>query len=132
LVFAKGQAHPVTEKEYQLNREFSSRNNHIQININNILQKIMPDRNLKPIYKEEHEPNLDERKAMQLLRLGKFNEVDLTLESGGKSIVDDNSNKAVKNIEDIIDHISNKKYKTVNIKHDMDKVFSVKNEKVNY
>jgi len=101
LIFPEGEAHCLTEKEYQLNREFSSQNNHILINLNNIVQIILPQYNLKPNFKTENELNFEERKVIQLLRLGNYDEIDLTLEEGQYNKLEnvENVNNQYKNIE---------------------------------
>lgn len=127
LIFSNGEAHPLTEKEYQLNREYSSNINHLQINLNTILQRILPEKDLKPRYKEEYEQTLEERKAIQLLRLGNYNEINLTLEEGHANKLEEPSlNIKERNIEDIIHHINNKNYKAIDIKQGFDSVISLR------
>jgi len=130
LIFPNGEAHCLSEKEYQLNREFSSQNNHIQINLNNIVQLIIPEYNLKPNFKDVSELNFDERKVIQLLRLGNYDEIDLTLEEGQYNKLEDVEgidNKS-KNIEDIIHHINVKSYKSINIKQGVRSIISLRKE----
>lgn len=127
LIFNNGDAHPLTEKEYQLNREYSSNMNHIQLNLNSILQQILPEKDLKPHYGEDYEHTLEERKAIQMLRLGNYNEINLTLEEGSANKLEEHTiNIKQRNIEDIINHINNKKYKSIDIKQGIENIISLR------
>jgi len=70
----------VSEKEYQLNREFSTNDSHIQISLNNIMQRIFPSKDLMTNFKEEYELNLDEGKGILLLRMLNFEEITVVNE----------------------------------------------------
>ncbi|MBL6963136.1 MAG: MerR family transcriptional regulator [Bacteroidetes bacterium] len=107
LVFSNGQAHPVTEKEYGSNREFSSKNNHLQINLNNILQKIFPDRSLKAKYKENTEYSPEERKAIQIIRLEAVNRIHLMFSNGKEQFL---GMKEKDQFESIVPVINQKQY----------------------
>jgi len=129
LIFASGESYPVTDNEFQINREYSSNSHHIQININHILQNIFPDKDLTPKFKPSFELNMDERKVIQMLRLGNFNEINLTLKEGlDEKLEEPEINIQERNIEDIIDHINNKKYKKIDLKKDVDYIISIQNE----
>ncbi|HPD65758.1 MAG TPA: hypothetical protein P5050_09785 [Bacteroidia bacterium] len=125
MIFSGGQAHPVTDREIQMNREFNASNNHLQINLNQILQKVFPEKNLKVKYKDPTELNLEEKRAVLLIRMGNFKELEIT----GKNIqkdtyIPENVTKA----EEICNLILKKSYKTLRFTLYTGKVFSVNNE----
>ncbi|MBT3934245.1 MAG: MerR family transcriptional regulator, partial [Bacteroidetes bacterium] len=125
LVFENGQAHPVTEKEYASNREFSSKNNHLQININNILQKIFTDKPIKAKSKEASDYSSGERMAIQLIRLGAVKQMNITLSNGSKQIV---TKKEKEQFENIVSHIQKKKYNQIELSHSEAGMLVVENE----
>jgi len=86
LIFPDGQSQCVTDKELQMNREFSSANNHFQINLNAIAQKIFPSKPLKIKFKDISELSFEERRFQQILRLELFYETEIQLQSGNKLI----------------------------------------------
>jgi len=125
LVFPDGQTHPLTEKELAMNREFSSANNHFQINLNVIVQKLFKEKPLKIKFKEHLENNFDERRALQLLRLGNFIEYEVTYRDSSKQT---HTNTDIVNNEDVYNLIYKKQYRQIKFKIDDDKFFVVKDE----
>ncbi len=129
IIFPDGEAYPMTEHEFQINREYNSHMHHIQLNLNSIVQKVLPDKDLSPRFEKDFELNMDERKVIQMLRLGNFNEVNLTLLEGmDDKLEEEEFTVKERNIEDIIEHINNKKYKKIDLKKDLDFIISLKNE----
>lgn len=126
LVFSNGEAHPLSEKEYQLNRELNPGINYILIKLNHIIQKIMPAFELKANYKHDYEPSLDERKAIAYLRMVDYQEITIAFENGSSRIIDTANPESQIPVEEIIRIISSKEYETVTIKHDSGKYFHFK------
>jgi DNA-binding transcriptional MerR regulator len=122
LIFSSGQAHPVTEEEYISNREFSSKRNHMQINLNSLLQKILPDIHLKVNDKSGIEYNLEEKKAIQLMRLGEYENAEIILQNGNKQRL---TKKDKDKLEDLISFITKKRYLKVNVRLKGDYSFDV-------
>lgn len=125
LIFSNGQAHPVTEHEYNSNREFSSKNNHLQINLNNILQKIFPDSSLLVNHKINAEYSLEERKAIQLIRLGAVKNINITLLNGAKQSL---GSKEKGQFEKIIPLIFKKNYGSIELLLTDEKIIRIDND----
>ena len=126
LVFSGGEAHPLSEKEYQLNRELNTGVNYIVIKLNHIVQGILPAFDLKVNYKHEYEPSLDEKKAIALLRLVNYQEITITYDNGSSRIIDATNPETQIAVEEVIRIISAREYETVTIKHDSGKYFYFK------
>ena len=125
LIFENGQASPVIEKEYQANREFSSSQNFMQINLNNLVQKLFPERVVKAKKKEFAEPNLNERKGIQVLRLNFVKKVMLTDEKGQKQSF---SVKNVADSEEVAEKIFQRKYRHIELQLNNQQLLSFSNE----
>jgi len=127
LIFSNGQAHPVTEHEYNSNREFSSKNNHLQINLNNILQKIFTEISLFVNHKEIAEYSLEERKAIQLIRLGAVKNINITLVNGSRQSL---NSKEKEQFEKIISLIFKKNYGSIELFLNNEKMIRIDNDTV--
>jgi DNA-binding transcriptional MerR regulator len=123
LVYANGNAHGVTEREYQMNREFSTNSSHIQIKLNTIVQSIYHTKDLKPVYKDGDDLNLGERRAIQMLRLGNFEEIKITQPDGDIDLDYKNGAETEKRIEELVKMIMESHYETVTIKYGIGKYF---------
>lgn len=123
LVFSNGSAHPLTENEYQMNREFNTSTSHIQIQLNPIVQKMFPGKYMKPEFKESHKITIDERKGVLMLRLGCFEEVKIANEDSGKDIELKNGQSTELAIEETIQLIYKHNYESVTIKHGIGKYY---------
>ena len=115
LVFKNGETYGMTEREYQMNKEYGSNNNHIKLNIGKILQKIFPSMNLASDFSRPVYPAIDEKKAVQLLRSGKYDEVEITIENeqGIDEIITKQNNN---NSEQIIRLLKNNNFRFITIK----------------
>jgi DNA-binding transcriptional MerR regulator len=123
LVFSNGSAHPLTENEYQMNREFNTSTSHMQIQLNPIIQKMFPGMNLKPEFKESHKISIEERKGVLMLRLGCFEEVKIANEDSDKDIEIKNVKGAEMAVEDAIQLIYKHNFDSVTIKHGIEKYY---------
>jgi DNA-binding transcriptional MerR regulator len=123
LVFSNGSAHPLTENEYQMNREFNTSTSHIQIQLNPIIQKMFPGKNLKPDFKESHKITIDERKGVLMLRLGCFEEAKIANEDSEQDIEIKNKHNIEQIIEDTIQLIFKHNYESITIKHGIGKYY---------
>jgi DNA-binding transcriptional MerR regulator len=123
LVYSNGTAHAVTEREYQMNREYSTSSSHIQIKLNPIVQTLFPVKNLNPIYREGTEPGLSERKAIQMLRMANFEEVKITTSAGDFDLLYKPDELFEKKVEEGVKLILDNKFDTVTIKYGLGKYF---------
>lgn len=82
LVFKDGLCVPANLTQYKVAREFSEVENHLQINLNTILQGFFPNVDLMPKYKPEMPVSLNEMELLAYLRIGDFEKVTLKFNGG--------------------------------------------------
>jgi hypothetical protein len=115
LVFDNGEAHPVNEWEYQLTREFNSIQNHIQINMNDILQKILPKQDLKPVFKDKALPSLEESVSILMIRLEYFRKIEIMHEDGDITILSNTDPLQAESLDEVIRLILSGDYHKINM-----------------
>lgn len=88
LVFKDGICVPTNYTQYKVAREFGEVENHIQINLNKILQDFFPAVDLKPVSKNEMPVNVDEMELLAFLRLNSLEKATITYKSGKMQVVE--------------------------------------------
>jgi len=103
IVFSDGFAIPLTYSEYQNALKANWIRNHVQISINEIIQKIFQDQNLVPRYKNEALITPQEFEVLHMMRTGGFEEVKIRLNNGAIYLLEGIKNlTGMTKIEDII------------------------------
>jgi MerR HTH family regulatory protein len=82
IVFSDGFTIPLTYSEYQNALKSNWIRNHVQVNINEIIQKIFQDPNLEPRYKDEASITPQEFEVLHMMRTGNFEEMKIKLSDG--------------------------------------------------
>lgn len=82
LVFKDGLCVPANLTQYKIAREFSQVENHLQINLNAILQGFFPTVDLKPKYKHETPVSVNEMELLAYLRIGDFEKITVKFNGG--------------------------------------------------
>ncbi len=82
IVFSDGFAIPLTYSEYQNALKLNWIRNHVQVNVNEIIQKIFQDPNLEPRYNDEALITPQEFEVLYLMRTGNFEEMKIKLSDG--------------------------------------------------
>lgn len=82
LIFKDGVAVPASLTQYKVAKEMASVENHLQVNLNDLLQSLFPDVDLKPKYKTEMPVDMDEMELLAFLRLGQYEKVEILYKSG--------------------------------------------------
>lgn len=88
LVFKDGLCVPANLTQYKVAREFSDVENHLQIDLNAILQGFFPNVDLKPKNKTEMPVDVDEMELLAFLRLNTFEKVDIYFKNGKMETVE--------------------------------------------
>jgi hypothetical protein len=124
IVFSDGFAIPLTYSEYQHALKSNWIRNHLQININEIIQKIFQDPNLEPRYKDEALITPQEFEVLHMIRTGSFEEVKIKFTNGSIHLLEgiQDLGKMAK-IEDIIREGN---YQNIAIRQEDGKVVRVK------
>ena len=87
LVFKDGICVPTNYTQYKVAREFGEVENHIQINLNKILQDFFPAVDLKPIQKAELPLDVSEAELLAFVRLGSYEKVEIKYSKGKMEII---------------------------------------------
>lgn len=88
LVFKDGICVPTNYTQYKVAREYGEVENHIQINLNKILQDFFPAVDLKPVNKNEIPVDVDEMELLAFLRLNNLEKATITYKNGKMQVVE--------------------------------------------
>lgn len=103
LVFKDGVAVPANISQYKIAREFKSIENHLQINLNDILQSFFPNVDLKPKYKGELPLDIDEMELLAFLRVANYEKIEVRYKNDKIDIIEGMERlKATRKIHDIL------------------------------
>ncbi len=123
LVFKDGICVPTNYTQYKVAREFGEVENHIQLNLNKILQDFFPAVDLKPVQKAELPVEMDEMELLAFLRLGSLEKATITYKNGKMQVVE-----ALQRIDAsklIVDVINEHNYQKIEVVIDGGKKVSV-------
>lgn len=82
LVFKDGVTVPANFSQYKIANEYLGIENHLQINLNEILQNFFPNVDLKPAYKSELPVSVNELELLAYLRIGEFESITVKFNNG--------------------------------------------------
>lgn len=82
LVFKDGAAAPCSLTQYKVAKEVVGVDNHIQISLNDLLQEMFPDVDLKPSIKNDTPLGVNEMELLAYLSLGKFESITVKFNNG--------------------------------------------------
>jgi DNA-binding transcriptional MerR regulator len=88
LVFKDGVCVPTNYTQYKVARDFGEVENHIQINLNKILQGFFPDVDLKPKSQNEIPVDIDEMELLAFVRIGQFEKIEIQFSRGKMQVVE--------------------------------------------
>lgn len=88
LVFKDGIAIPCSFTQYKVAAEINSIQNHIQIDLNDLLQGMFPDIDLKPSKKPEMPLRVDEMELLAFLRVGEYEKVEIKYKDGRVDLIE--------------------------------------------
>jgi DNA-binding transcriptional MerR regulator len=82
LVFKDGAAVPCSFTQFKVAKEVVGVDNHIQISLNELLQEMFPEVDLKPSVKNETPLSVNEMELLAYLSLGKFENITVKFSNG--------------------------------------------------
>lgn len=82
LVFKDGAAIPVNFTQYRVTKEVIGVENHIQINLNDMLQSFFPNVDLRPSYELQMPVSLEEMELLAFMRVKEFEKVEIRYQDG--------------------------------------------------
>lgn len=103
LIFRDGIALPVSMTQYKVAKESIGIANHIQISLNDIVQGMVPEIDLKADYASEFPLNVNEMELLAYLRIGNFEKITVKFNKGEMEKFEGVQRlKAKKRIEELI------------------------------
>lgn len=124
IVFSDGFAIPLTYSEYQNALKLNWIRNHVQVNINEIIQKIFHDPNLEPRYKDEASITPQEFEVLHMIRTSNFEEIKIRLTNGSIYLLE--GIEDLSRIAKIGDIIREGNYQDLEVKQENGRVVSLK------
>ncbi len=88
LVFPNGEAIPTTPDAYNFADETGTIGNHIKINLNRMLQKMFPEKDLAPVYKGALELSPEEMELMLFIRTGDYEAITVKRKNGKIDLIE--------------------------------------------
>lgn len=113
LVFKDGAAAPCSLTQYKVAKEVVGVDNHIQISLNDLLQGMFPEVDLKPVFKSELPLDVDEMELLAFLRVGKYEKVEIFYQGGKMRTVEGMQRMDVSAL--ITDVIKQHKYQKIEV-----------------
>lgn len=124
VVFSDGFAIPLTYAEYKDALKNNWIGSHLQININEVVQKIFPDQDFSPKYKNEALIEPQEFEVFYMIRTGNFEEINVKFKNGSLHLVE--GTQSLDKEAKIQDIIREGQYQNIEIKQENRKVVSFK------
>lgn len=88
LVFKDGVAVPTNYTQYRVAQQLAELENHIQINLNKLLQSLFPDVDLTANHNADLLPNVDEMELLAFLRIGNYEKVEIFYKGGKMQVLE--------------------------------------------
>lgn len=124
IVFSDGFTIPLTYSEYQNALKSNWIRNHVQVNINEIIQKIFHDPNLEPRYKDEALITPQEFEVLHMIRTGNFEEIKIRFANGSIYLLE--GIEDLSRVAKIGDIIREGNYQDLEVKQENGRVVSLK------
>jgi DNA-binding transcriptional MerR regulator len=116
LVFRDGVAVPVNFTQYKVTQQVLGVENHLQLNLNEMLQGLFPNMDLKPNYKSELPVSVNEMELLAYLGLGTFEKI--TVVFNGKQMESFEGVQRVKAKKRIHEIMREHSYQNINIQEE--------------
>jgi len=82
IVFKDGVAIPISVTQYKVAKETVGIDNHIQINLNDLIQGMVPELDLKEVHKSGIPLDVDEMELLAFVRMAEFEKVEIFYNNG--------------------------------------------------
>lgn len=102
LVFKDGVAVPASVTQFKVANEIIGLEDHIQINLNKLLQSMFPEVDLKPQHKPEMPLYVDEMELLAFLRVGEYEKVEIKYCNGKIDLIEGTERNVTEKVFDIL------------------------------
>lgn len=122
LVFKDGVAIPASLTQYKVAKETSKIENHLQVSLNDLLQNMFPDVDLKAKEDTAMPLHIEEMQLLAFMRLGDFEKVEVRYKDGKIDIIEGTERIATNRVAEIM---KEQAYDEIKIRRQGGKVTSV-------
>ena len=102
LVFKDGISIPVSLTQYKVAKETVGVANHVQISLNDLIQGMVPELDLKPSHKTEMPLDVDEMELLAFLRFGEYEKVEIRYKDGKIDLIEGTEREMTQKVHDVI------------------------------
>lgn len=88
LVFRDGVSIPVNYTQYRVTKELKGVENHIQINLNEMLQSFFPNVDLQPSFGKQMPVTVEEMELLAFMRVKKYEKVEIFYKDGKMDVIE--------------------------------------------
>ncbi|MBI2270282.1 MAG: MerR family transcriptional regulator [Bacteroidetes bacterium] len=123
MVFSDGSAMPIPYEEYKMNLINYGLKNHIHIDMNEILQRFFPDKNISPVYPLEIYLTYEEAELLSFIRMGEYERVEVRFKNKKMEIIE-----AVERLDvskRMVDILKEQKYQSIEVIKKDDVIVSI-------
>ncbi len=124
LVFSDGNVGYVTNHQYNTSTTIYGMKNHVRIDLNEIVQRLFPDTDLKPVSRGTFEVFGEEFKLMYMVRMGNYETITVRLKNKKITILEATEN--MKTDEKILEILRKGSYQDIELKQADGKVVNIK------
>lgn len=87
LVFKDGVAIPANLTQYKIANQYLGVENHLQINLNDLIQGLFPEVDLKPQYLNEIPVTVQEAELLAFIRVAEYEKIEIRYQNGQMAII---------------------------------------------
>jgi hypothetical protein len=102
LVFKNGIAIPVSLTQFKVAKETTGVANHVQISLNDLIQGMVPEIDLKPIHTAEMPLDVDEMELLAFLRFADYEKVEIKYKDGKIDMIEGTEREMTQKVHDVI------------------------------
>ena len=102
LVFKDGISIPVSLTQYKVAKETKGVANHVQISLNDLIQGMVPELDLKPPHKTEMPLDVDEMELLAFLRFADYEKVEIRYKDGKIDLIEGTEREMTQKVHDVI------------------------------
>ena len=102
IVFKDGIAIPASFTQYKVAKETIGIDNHIQINLNDLIQRMAPEVDMKPAHNAGMQLHIDEMELLAFLRLAEYEKVEIKYKDGKIDLLEGTEREITKKVNEVI------------------------------
>ena len=102
MIFKSGIAIPVSQTQYNVAKQTVGVPNHVQVKLNELIQGMVPELDLKPAHKAELPLDVDEMELLAFLRFADYEKVEIKYKDGKIDMIEGTEREVSQKVHDVI------------------------------